>query len=1229
MNEAQRRLEALLHERIVLLDGGMGTMIQGYRLDEAAYRGERFSDWPRDVKGNNDLLVLTQPGIVREIHRTYYEAGADVVETCSFNANAISMADYGMQELSYELNVAAARVAREAAEEFRAAHPGRPAFVAGSIGPTNRTLSLAVDVNNPGHREKTFPEFVAAYVEQVRGLLDGGVDLLLVETVFDTLVAKAALYAIEEELERRGSRVPVMVSGTIADRSGRTLSGQLVEAFWTSVSHIPLLSAGLNCALGAREMRPYLEELSRIVPAFVSAYPNAGLPNAFGGFDETPEKMARDVHEFAAAGWVNIVGGCCGTTPDHIRAMAEAVRGLPPRRIPSVPRATRLSGLEPLVIGLPDGEEETPARPTTGFVVIGERTNVTGSPRFARLVGAGAYEEALSVARQQVEGGANILDVCMDEGMLDGPVAIRRFLNLLSADPDIARIPVMIDSSSWATIEAGLQCLQGKTVVNSLSLKEGEERFVELARKVRRYGAAAVVMAFDEEGQASTVERKVAICHRAYRVLTEKAGFPPEDIVFDPNVLTVGTGIEEHAGYGVAFIEAVRRIKAELPYARTSGGISNVSFAFRGNNPVREAMHAAFLYHAIRAGLDMAIVNAGQLAVYEEIEPGLREAVEDLLLDRRPDATERLVSLAGRLKETGGTGAALPREGEWRRASVEERLAHALVKGDADHVEDDVREALAKYGAPLAVIEGPLMGGMNVVGDLFGQGKMFLPQVVKSARVMKKAVAVLTPLLEAGKAVGSSKGKILLATVKGDVHDIGKNIVGVVLACNGWDVVDLGVMVPCDTILRRAREEKADLVGLSGLITPSLEEMTHVAREMEREEFRVPLLIGGATTSAAHTAVKIAPHYTHPVVHVTDASRAAGVLSQLKSAENRVPFLARNAALQDELRADFAKRSEKPLLPLAEARRRAPRLDWTGYEPPAPAFTGVRTIEEQPLSELLPYVDWSPFFHAWEIRGRYPALLDDPETGSRARELWNDAQAMLARIVGERLLSARGAWGFFPAATEGDDVVLFADEERTSRLEVLHTLRQQMVKPEGQPNMALSDFVAPAGSGRRDWVGLFALTTGIGATALCAEFEKEHDDYSSILVKALADRLAEAFAELLHRRARETWGYGEGEALTLEDLLHERYRGIRPAPGYPAQPDHTEKLTLWRLLEAERRTGITLTESLAMSPAASICGLWLSHPEARYFGVGRLGKDQVEEYARRKGVPPAEAERWL
>ena len=828
-----------------------------------------------------------------------------------------------------------------------------------------------------------------------------------------------------------------------------------------------------------------------------------------------------------------------------------------------------------------------------------------------------------------MEGGANVLDVCMDEGMLDGPVAMRQFLNLLSADPDIARIPVMIDSSSWETIETGLQCLQGKSVVNSLSLKEGEARFVELARKVRRYGAAAVVMAFDEEGQASTVERKVAICHRAYRILTEEAAFPPEDIVFDPNVLTVGTGIEEHAGYGIAFIEAVRRIKAELPHARTSGGISNVSFAFRGNNPIREAMHAAFLYHAIRAGLDMAIVNAGQLAVYEEIEPGLREAVEDLLLDRRPDATERLVALANRLKEAGAPDAAGPRREEWREGSVEERLSHALVKGDADHVEDDVREALAKYGAPLAVIEGPLMAGMNLVGDLFGQGKMFLPQVVKSARVMKRGVAVLTPLLEAGKAAGSSKGRILLATVKGDVHDIGKNIVGVVLACNGWDVVDAGVMVPCDTILRRAREEKADLVGLSGLITPSLEEMVHVAREMEREDFRVPLLIGGATTSAAHTAVKIAPHYSHPVVHATDASRAVGVAAQLRSPEQRAPFLARNAALQEELRADFAKRSERPLLPLAEARRRAPRPDWEGYEPPAPNFTGVRTIDSQPLAELLPFVDWSPFFHAWEIRGRYPALLDDPETGPRARELWDDAQAMLRRIVDGGLLSARAAWGFFPAAAEGDDVVLFADEGRGARLAVFHTLRQQMEKPAGQPNLALADLVAPAASGKPDWIGLFALTTGIGAVPLCEAFEKELDDYSSILVKALADRLAEAFAEFLHRRGREAWGYGAGEALTLEDLLHERYRGIRPAPGYPAQPDHTEKLTLFRLLDAERRTGITLTESLAMSPAASICGLWLSHPDAKYFGVGRLGRDQVEDYARRKGSPLAEVERWL
>ncbi len=1213
-------LERALAERIVLLDGGMGTMVQGYGLDEAAYRGERFRDHPRDLKGCNDLLVLTRPEVVAEIHRKYLEAGADVVETDTFNAQAISMADYGLEAHVREMNAAAARVARGAVAAFEAAHPGERRFVAGSIGPTNRTLSLAVDVNDPGKRTNVFRDFADAYAEQVRGLLDGGVDLLLVETVFDTLVAKAALVAIEEVFDERGTRVPVMLSVTITDRSGRTLSGQLVEAFWNSVSHAPLLSVGINCALGAREMRPYVEELSSIAPVLVSAYPNAGLPNAFGGFDETPERMAADLRGFAEAGWVNVVGGCCGTTPDHIRAIADAVRGLPPRRVPSVPPLTRLSGLEPLTI-----------RPDSNFILVGERTNVTGSPRFAKLIQAGDFEGALRVARQQVEGGANLLDVCMDEGMLDSAAAMRRFLDLVSSDPDIARLPIMIDSSRWDVLETGLQCLQGKAVVNSLSLKDGEAAFVERARKVRRYGAAAVVMAFDEEGQAATADRKVAVCERAYRILTETVGFPPEDVVFDPNVLTVGTGIEEHAGYALAYFEATRRIKAAFPGCKVSGGVSNVSFAFRGNNPVREAMHAAFLYHAIAAGMDMGIVNAGQLAVYEEIPKDLLERVEDVLLDRRPDATERLVAFAEGLKAGGAAAQGPAAEEAWRGGTVDERLAHALVKGIADHVAADVEEALAAHGSPLAVIEGPLMAGMNVVGDLFGSGKMFLPQVVKSARVMKKAVAVLTPRLEAEKAAGTgrARGKVLLATVKGDVHDIGKNIVGVVLACNGYEVIDLGVMVPADRILKAAREHAVDLVGLSGLITPSLDEMVHVARELSREGWDRPLLIGGATTSPAHTAVRIAPAAAVPVVHVADASRAVGVVGSLLSDDQRPAFVERVRTVQEELRGDHRRRLEKPLLPIEEARRRRPAIDWASADLPVPSFTGARVLADVPLGDLLPFVDWSPFFHAWELRGRYPQILDDPKVGERARELFDDARRLLERIVRERLFAARGVYGFFPANAVGDDVKVYADEERSHQLAVFRTLRQQAEKSGGQPQEALADFVAPRTSGRRDYLGLFAVTAGHGVPELCAAFERDHDDYQAILAKALADRLAEAFAEMLHARARADWGYGRAEALSAEDLIRERYRGIRPAPGYPACPDHTEKRTLFALLQAEEAAGIRLTESFAMDPAASVSGFYLSHPDAHYFAVGRLGRDQLVDYARRKGMPLHEAERWL
>ncbi|MCM3877851.1 MAG: methionine synthase, partial [Thermoanaerobaculia bacterium] len=1192
-----------------------GTMIQAHHLDEAGYRGARFRNHPKDLKGANDLLVLTQPAIVEDIHRKYLEAGADILETNTFNAQAISLADYGMESLAYEMNVAAAGAARRAVDAHRAA-TGKDAFVAGAVGPTNRTLSLAVDVNDPGKRTHVFDEFVAAYAEQIRGLIDGGVDFLLFETVFDTLVLKAGLFAALQHFEAARRSVPLMVSVTITDKSGRTLSGQMVEAFWNSVSHAPLLSVGINCALGAKEMRPYIEELSGIAPVFLSAYPNAGLPNAFGGFDETPGIMSADIGGFAREGWVNIVGGCCGTTPAHIRAIADAVKGLPPRRIPAPERRTRLSGLEPYTL-----------RPEETFTLVGERTNVTGSPKFQKLVLAGDYEGALVVARQQVEGGANVLDVNMDEGMLDGKAAMTRFLNLLSAEPDIAKLPIMLDSSKWDVIEAGLKCLQGKSVVNSISLKEGEDSFRKHARLVRRYGAAVIVMAFDEEGQATTVERKVAIAERAYKILTEEIGFPPEDLVFDPNILTVATGIEEHDAYALNFLEATKRIKARLPHMKVSGGVSNISFSFRGNNAVREAMHAAFLYHAIAAGLDMGIVNAGQLAVYEEIPKDLLALVEDVLLNRRPDATERLVAFAESVKRTGKAEVVA---GAWRSGAVEERLSHALVKGIVDFIDADVEEARQKYGAPLAVIEGPLMAGMNVVGDLFGSGKMFLPQVVKSARVMKKAVAYLQPYLEAEKKPGaaSSQVVVLLATVKGDVHDIGKNIVGVVLQCNGYAVVDLGVMVPSDRILAAAKEHGARVIGLSGLITPSLDEMVHVAREMERAGFTVPLLIGGATTSPVHTAVKIAPAYGPPVAHVLDASRAVGAVSGLLGAE-AASVADANRKKQALLVAEHEKRTSRPLVSLAAARARTPRFDWAGADLAVPAFTGARALGDVPLADLVPFIDWSPFFHAWELRGRYPQILRDPIVGEKAQELFADARALLDRIVKERLLSARGVYGFFPANADGDDIRLFADTARARPLATLHTLRQQMEKPEGQPLEALADFVAPLSSGRADFVGAFAVTAGLGVDALCRAFEKEHDDYSSILVKALADRLAEAFAEMLHQRARQDWGYGQNESLTPDDLLKERYRGIRPAPGYPACPDHTEKRTLFAILDAQAQAGISLTESFAMTPASSVSGFYFAHPEAHYFGVGRLSRDQVEDYARRKGISLADAERWL
>ncbi|TAJ08816.1 MAG: methionine synthase [Nitrospirae bacterium] len=1211
-------LRRIMQRRIVVIDGAMGTMIQTHKLDEAAFRGRQFAAHSHDLKGCNDLLCITQPEIVAGIHRQFLEAGADIIETNTFNSTSISMADYKLESLAYDLNLAGARVARRAVDTVMETTPDRPHFVAGAVGPTNRTASMSPDVNNAAFRAVTYDQLVAAYTEQVRGLMDGGVDLLLCETVFDTLNLKAALFAIDQYFEEAGRRVPVMVSVTITDRSGRTLSGQTVEAFWNSISHMPLLSVGINCALGAKEMRPYIEELARIAPVPISCYPNAGLPNAFGGFDETPQIMGADLRDFASQGWVNIVGGCCGTTPAHIRAIAESVRDCPPH-VPAKPEPyTRLSGLEPLTI-----------RPDMNFINIGERTNVTGSPQFSKLILGGQYEEALSVARQQVEGGAQIVDVNVDEGMLDSKAVMEKFLHLVASEPDIARVPIMIDSSKWSVIEAGLKCVQGKAVVNSISLKEGEEAFLRQARLVRRYGAAVVVMAFDEVGQADTLERKVEICTRAYKLLTEKVGFPPQDIIFDPNILTVATGIEEHNNYAVNFIEATRRIKATLPLCKVSGGVSNISFSFRGNNVVREAMHSAFLYHAIKAGLDMGIVNAGQLAVYEEIPKDLLELVEDVLLNRRPDATERLVTFAESVKQRGK---AVVEEDVWRKGTVEERLSHALVKGIVEHIEADVEEARQKYDRPLHVIEGPLMAGMNIVGDLFGAGKMFLPQVVKSARVMKKAVAYLLPFMEAEKQkLGSyqAQGKVLLATVKGDVHDIGKNIVGVVLGCNGYEITDLGVMVPCEKILQTARDLKVDMIGLSGLITPSLDEMVHVAGEMAREGFHVPLLIGGATTSKAHTAVKIAPAYASPVVHVLDASRAVGVVSQLISQDQRAAFLEKTRTDQEQIRHAHQTKTAKPLLTLEQARQGQPSFDWPAVDRPQPSFLGPKVLEAFPLERLVPFIDWSPFFHAWELRGHYPQILEDATVGAKAKELFAEAQQLLKEIVAGKLLTARGVYGFFPANSVGDDIEVYEDDTRRVVRTVFHTLRQQSEKPADQHNLALADYIAPKFTGLADYLGVFAVTTGVGLDRLCARFEKDHDDYNSIMAKALADRLAEAFAECLHQQVREEWGYGKIERLSNEELIKEKYRGIRPAPGYPACPDHTEKRLLFDLLQAEKQAGITLTESFAMCPASSVSGLYFAHPESTYFAVGKLGRDQVADYARRKRMDLREMERWL
>ncbi len=1211
-------LKDRLGRRIIVLDGAMGTMIQKQNLSEADFRGERFAAHPCDLKGNNDLLVLTQPDLIGSLHREYLEAGADMIETNTFNSTAISMADYQMEHLAYELNVAGATVARKAADAVMTQDPSRPRFVAGVMGPTNRTASMSPDVNNPAFRAVTFDQLRQAYVEQVRGLVEGGSDLLLVETIFDTLNAKAAFFAIDQYRQEQGLSIPVMVSVTITDQSGRTLSGQTIEAFWHSIADADPFSVGINCALGAKQMRPYIEELSKLAPVYISCHPNAGLPNAFGGFDETPELMAADLREFAGNGWLNIVGGCCGSTPEHIAAIAETVRDLPPHTVVEPDHATRLSGLEPLTV-----------RPELNFVNVGERTNVTGSPKFARLIREDQFEEALAVARQQVEGGAQLIDVNMDEALLDSENAMARFLNLVASEPDICRVPIMIDSSKWSVIEAGLQCVQGKGVVNSISLKEGEETFKEQARLVKRYGAAVVVMAFDETGQADTIDRKVEICTRAYKILTEGVAFPPQDIIFDPNILTVATGIEEHNDYAVNFIEAVRQIKATLPHCKTSGGVSNISFSFRGNNVVREAMHAAFLYHAIKAGLDMAIVNAGQLGVYEEIPKDLLELVEDVLLNRRSDATERLVDFAETVKQEGKS---VVKADAWRAGTVEARLSHALIKGIVEFIDGDVEEARQKYDKPLRIIEGPLMDGMNVVGELFGAGKMFLPQVVKSARVMKKAVAYLLPFMEQEKEASgrTSQGKVLLATVKGDVHDIGKNIVGVVLGCNNYEVIDLGVMVPCDKILTKAREEQVDMIGLSGLITPSLEEMAYNAKEMARQDFDVPLLIGGATTSKAHTAVKIAPGYPEPVVHVTDASLAVNVVRQLLSKDEKPGFVETVRQQQEQSREAYeGKKTLKKLLPLEEARKRRMPIDWHTSERATPNFLGTRVIDEQPLSDLVPVIDWSPFFHTWELKGRYPQIFEDPVVGSKAKELFDDARTLLKDVLDRRLLTAKAVYGLFPANSVDDDVEVYKDESRSDVLATFHTLRQQFEKPKGDANYALADFIAPKSTGLPDYLGGFAVTTGIGLDALCGRFEKDHDDYNAIMAKALADRLAEAFAEWLHREVRKAWGYGTEEHLSTEDLIRERYRGIRPAPGYPACPDHTEKQILFDLLAVETRTGIHLTETYAMVPAASVSGLYFAHPQAKYFAVGKIDHDQVKDYAARKRMDVSAVERWL
>jgi 5-methyltetrahydrofolate--homocysteine methyltransferase len=1213
-------LAALLERRLAIMDGAMGTMIQRHSLSEEAFRGERFAAWRTDLRGNNDVLAITQPHIIAGIHRAYLDAGADIISTNTFNSTSVSQADYGMQDLAAELNLAAARVARQVADEV-AASSGVPRYVAGALGPTSRTASLSPDVNDPGFRNITYDELVAAYSDAARALIQGGVDLILVETIFDTLNAKAALFAVQAVFDELGVVLPIIISGTITDASGRTLSGQTTEAFWNSIRHVKPLAVGLNCALGGKQLRPYIQELSRIADCYVSAYPNAGLPNAFGEYDETPAETGATLREFAMSGFLNLCGGCCGTTPEHIAAIARAVAGVAPRVIPSIAPAMRLSGLEPLSIDS-----------ASLFVNVGERTNVTGSAKFRKLIEAGDYAAAVDVARQQVANGAQIIDVNMDEGMLDSQAAMVRFLSMIAGEPDIARVPVMIDSSKWSVIEAGLKCVQGKAIVNSISLKEGEESFLMYARKIMRYGAAVVVMAFDEKGQADTIERKVSICERAYSLLTERVGFPPEDIIFDPNIFAVATGIEEHNRYGLDFIEATAAIKQRMPLVGISGGVSNVSFSFRGNEPVREAMHSVFLYHAIRAGLTMGIVNAGQLAIYEDIDAELRERVEDVILARRDDATERLLETAERFK--GGAAAAKRGDDlEWRKLPVELRLQHALIKGLDEFVMADTEEARLVAKRPLDIIEGPLMDGMNVVGDLFGAGKMFLPQVVKSARVMKKAVSVLIPYIEKEKSGASrSNGKVVIATVKGDVHDIGKNIVGVVLQCNNFEVVDLGVMVSCEKILEAATREGADLIGLSGLITPSLDEMVHVAREMQRLGYKQPLLIGGATTSPAHTAVKIDPQYAGAVVYVKDASRSVGVCQQLVTGETRDAYVAQIKAEHERRREQHRNKSAKsPQMSLQQARGKRLKIDWPQYTPPVPTFIGVRTFDDYPLQELVPYIDWMPFFNAWEFAGKFPDILTDAIVGEAASNLFADAQRMLKQLIEEKWLKANAVLGFFPANSTGDDDInVFADEARQQVRFRLHHLRQQKSKPQDQAQLCLADFIAPQSSGRPDYIGAFAVTAGVGIDEHVARFEAAHDDYSSIMLKSLADRLAEALAERMHARVRrEFWGYAPHEHLDGDALIREEYVGIRPAPGYPACPDHTEKATLWRMLDPERSAGISLTESYAMFPTAAVSGFYFSHPNAHYFAVGKIDRDQVVSYAQRKGLTLSEAERWL